>query len=120
MSDANDATGCEHSHQLANGMKTAFLASGWNFSYADNWNLILNDIASAYPAGMVDLPSLGLVMRSLSSCLDATRMWPSTERASLEKKPSTRLSQAKAKDLATKHLARRAASTTTKKLVHRF
>src|SRR5271168_4052015 len=31
--------------------------------------------------------------RSLSSCLDATRMWRRTERASLEKKPSTRLSQ---------------------------
>ena len=31
-------------------------------------------------------------MRSLSSCLDATRMWRSAERASLEKKPSTRLS----------------------------
>src|SRR5277367_6345338 len=28
--------------------------------------------------------------RSLSSCLDATRMWRRTERASLEKKPSTR------------------------------
>ena len=32
-------------------------------------------------------------MRSLSSCLDVTRMWRRTERASLEKKPSTRLSQ---------------------------
>ena len=32
-------------------------------------------------------------MRSLSSFLDATRIWRSTERASLEKKPSTRLSQ---------------------------
>src|SRR6266436_8973995 len=31
--------------------------------------------------------------RSLSSCLEATRMWRRTERASLEKKPSTRLSQ---------------------------
>src|SRR5208283_4573072 len=31
--------------------------------------------------------------RSLSSCLDATRMWRRTERVSLEKKPSTRLSQ---------------------------
>src|ERR1700730_7823700 len=33
------------------------------------------------------------MMRSLSSCLDATRMWRNTERASLEKKPSMRLSQ---------------------------
>jgi hypothetical protein len=33
------------------------------------------------------------MMRSLSSCLDETRIWRSTERASLEKKPSTRLSQ---------------------------
>src|SRR5215813_6805463 len=33
------------------------------------------------------------MMRSLSSCLDATRMWRSTERVSLEKKPSMRLSQ---------------------------
>src|SRR5271166_5790635 len=32
------------------------------------------------------------MMRSLSSCLEATRIWRSTERASLEKKPSTRLS----------------------------
>src|SRR5207245_11654109 len=31
--------------------------------------------------------------RSLSSCLEETRMWRRTERASLEKKPSTRLSQ---------------------------
>src|SRR6266403_1632556 len=31
--------------------------------------------------------------RSLSSCLEETRMWRKTERASLEKKPSTRLSQ---------------------------
>src|SRR5215468_5363898 len=37
--------------------------------------------------------SIAAMMRSLSSCLDATRMWRSTERASLEKKPSTRLSQ---------------------------
>src|SRR5208337_2976031 len=35
---------------------------------------------------------MAAMMRSLSSCLDATRMWRSTERASL-KKPSTRLSQ---------------------------
>src|ERR1019366_9462412 len=33
------------------------------------------------------------MMRSLSSCLDETRIWRSTERARLEKKPSTRLSQ---------------------------
>ena len=33
------------------------------------------------------------MMRFSSSCLDATRIWRSTERASLEKKPSTRLSQ---------------------------
>src|SRR5271166_6227526 len=32
------------------------------------------------------------MMRSLSSCLEAMRIWRSTERASLEKKPSTRLS----------------------------
>ena len=32
-------------------------------------------------------------MRSLSSCLEATRMWRRTERASLEKKPSIRLSR---------------------------
>src|SRR5271169_4149190 len=32
-------------------------------------------------------------MRRLSSCLSATRMWRNTERASLEKKPSMRLSQ---------------------------
>src|SRR5271169_5502714 len=31
--------------------------------------------------------------RSLSSCLEATRMWRRIERASFEKKPSTRLSQ---------------------------
>jgi len=31
--------------------------------------------------------------RSLSSCLEETRLWRRTERASLEKKPSTRLSQ---------------------------
>src|ERR1700758_5763264 len=31
--------------------------------------------------------------RCLSSCLEETRMWRRTERASLEKKPSTRLSQ---------------------------
>src|SRR6266566_9501254 len=33
--------------------------------------------------------------RSLSSCLEETRMWRRTERASLEKKPSTRLMKLK-------------------------
>src|SRR4030095_8727781 len=33
------------------------------------------------------------MMRSLSSCFEATRMWRRTERANLEKNPSTRLSQ---------------------------
>ena len=36
---------------------------------------------------------MAAISRSLSSCLEATRMWRSTERASLEKKPSMRLSQ---------------------------
>src|ERR1019366_8189224 len=36
---------------------------------------------------------MAAMMRSLSSCLDATRMWRRTERANLEKKPSTRFSQ---------------------------
>jgi hypothetical protein len=36
---------------------------------------------------------MAAVIRSLSSCLDETRIWRSTEQASLEKKPSTRLSQ---------------------------
>src|SRR5664279_4740447 len=36
---------------------------------------------------------MAAMMRSLSSCLDATRMWRRTERTSLEKKPSTRFSQ---------------------------
>src|SRR6266481_7163266 len=36
---------------------------------------------------------MAAMMRSLSSCLEVTRMWRRTERASLEKKPSTRLSQ---------------------------
>src|SRR5580704_12163171 len=36
---------------------------------------------------------MAAMMRSLSSCLDETRIWRSTERVSLEKKPSTRLSQ---------------------------
>src|SRR5260221_10128865 len=35
---------------------------------------------------------MAAMMRSLSSCLDATRMWRRTERASFEKKPSTRFS----------------------------
>jgi hypothetical protein len=37
--------------------------------------------------------SIPPMMRSLSSCFDATRMWRRTERANLEKKPSMRLSQ---------------------------
>ena len=36
--------------------------------------------------------SMAARMRSLSSCLEATRMWRRTERASFEKKPSIRLS----------------------------
>jgi hypothetical protein len=36
---------------------------------------------------------MAAMMRSLSSCLEATRMWRRTEPASLEKKPSIRLSQ---------------------------
>jgi hypothetical protein len=36
--------------------------------------------------------SIAAMMRSLSSCLDVTRMWRRTDRVSLEKKPSTRLS----------------------------
>ena len=38
--------------------------------------------------------SMAAMMRSLSSCLDSTRMWRSTERASLEKKPSRAKSHA--------------------------
>jgi hypothetical protein len=34
--------------------------------------------------------SMAAMRRSLSSCLDDTRMWRRTERASLEKKPSKR------------------------------
>ena len=41
----------------------------------------------------IALKSSTAAMRRLSSCLEATRMWRRTERASLEKKPSTRLSQ---------------------------
>src|SRR5215204_2867449 len=37
--------------------------------------------------------SIPAMMRSLSSCFDATRMWRRTDRANLQKKPSTRLSQ---------------------------
>ena len=37
--------------------------------------------------------SILAMMRSLSSCFDATRMWRKTERANLEKNPSMRLSQ---------------------------
>src|SRR6516162_558108 len=37
--------------------------------------------------------SIPAMMRFLSSCFDATRMWRRTERANLEKKPSMRLSQ---------------------------
>src|SRR6516225_6419827 len=33
------------------------------------------------------------MMRCFNSCVELTRMWRSTERAALEKKPSTRLSQ---------------------------
>src|ERR1700741_1716428 len=33
------------------------------------------------------------MMRSLSSCFEVTRIWRKTERANLEKNPSTRLSQ---------------------------
>jgi hypothetical protein len=36
--------------------------------------------------------SIPAMMRSLSSCFEATRMWRRTERANLEKKPSIRLS----------------------------
>src|ERR1700720_2337513 len=36
--------------------------------------------------------SIPAMMRCLSSCFDATRMWRRTERANLEKKPSMRLS----------------------------
>src|SRR5215472_1588306 len=36
---------------------------------------------------------MAAMRRSLSSCLDATRMWRNTERVSLEKNPSMRLSQ---------------------------
>ena len=37
--------------------------------------------------------SMAAMMPFLRSCLGETRIWRSTERASLEKKPSTRLSQ---------------------------
>ena len=36
--------------------------------------------------------SMPAMMRSLSSCLEVTRMWRRTERANLEKKPSMRFS----------------------------
>ena len=35
---------------------------------------------------------IAAMMRSFNSCFEATRMWRSTERASFENKPSTRLS----------------------------
>src|SRR5947209_16022375 len=38
------------------------------------------------------MSSMKAIRRSLSSCLELTRMWRSTDRASLEKKPSMRLS----------------------------
>ena len=38
------------------------------------------------------MSSIAVVSRSFSSCLDATRIWRSADRASFEKKPSTRLS----------------------------
>src|SRR5215471_19068346 len=41
---------------------------------------------------------MAAMMRSLSSCLDATRMWRKTERASLENNPSMRLSQEQKSD----------------------
>jgi hypothetical protein len=34
------------------------------------------------------ISSIPAMMRSLSSCLDATRIWRRTERANLEKKPA--------------------------------
>src|SRR5215469_9821679 len=36
---------------------------------------------------------MAAIRRSLSSCLEATRIWRRTDRASVEKKPSARLSQ---------------------------
>ena len=38
------------------------------------------------------MSAIKAVRRSLSSCLERTRMWRRTERASFEKKPSMRLS----------------------------
>src|SRR5215471_2368174 len=38
------------------------------------------------------MSAIKAIRRSPSSCLELTRMWGSTERASLEKKPSMRLS----------------------------
>ena len=38
------------------------------------------------------MSAMKAVRRSLSSCLERTRMWRRTERASFEKKPSMRLS----------------------------
>src|SRR5437763_16885194 len=38
------------------------------------------------------MSSMKAIRRCLSSCLELTRIWRSTERASLEKKPSMRLS----------------------------
>ena len=49
-------------------------------------------IGLAFPGSPVGVILLRAA-RSLSSCLEATRMWRRTERASLEKKPSKRLSQ---------------------------
>src|ERR1700730_3503224 len=36
---------------------------------------------------------MAAMIRSVSSCFEGTRIWRGTERASLEKKPSTKLSQ---------------------------
>src|SRR5215813_4151535 len=38
------------------------------------------------------MSAMNAIRRSLSSCLERTRMWRRTERASFEKKPSMRLS----------------------------
>jgi hypothetical protein len=40
-----------------------------------------------------NFPGGNQLSNGVSSCFDATRMWRRTERASLEKKHSTRLSQ---------------------------
>ena len=82
-----DSIGHGQSSKPSDGMRTAFPKYD---SYQAASSIVSDQV---WTTGCWLMSSMAAKRRSSSSCLEATRIWRGAERASLQKKPSTRLSQ---------------------------